>query len=285
MGFPVWEGRREHGIFYQSDVSRPGRLHDELAINPFHSLSFSLILILFSLVVLTIPFRGLFDSGECDTLQLIMEYNAQQAYVQGYGYPQQYYAPPQQDVPPPPNPDASAAPPLPAEPPPPGGNDTQPSAATASANDTVCYCAETVLKKHTGSKGFASVHPLHCRPLQLQHMLHMKRQQAISMVLTTLRRGLRTINSSNTISKVRFLTCFKSFFHPELLSFMATHVRAACGPAGQWNQQWPGYAGQPQPYQYPQAQQRYGTSRAYILVCYSYHTGHRLSNYCTCSRC
>lgn len=68
-----------------------------------------------------------------------MAYNAQQAYVQGYGYPQQYYAPPQQDVPPPPNPDASAAPPLPAEPPPPGGNETQPS---ATADNTVCHCTD-----------------------------------------------------------------------------------------------------------------------------------------------
>lgn len=132
-----------------------------------------------------------------------MAYNGQQAYVEGYGYPQQYYAPPQQDVPPPPNPDASAAPPLPAEPPPPGGNDIQSSAGTTGADNTVCYCADCPQEAYV-LKGLCQHLALHRRPMQLQHMVHMGRQQAISMDLTTLRRGLRTINSSNTISKVRF---------------------------------------------------------------------------------
>ncbi|CAL8460527.1 g56 [Coccomyxa elongata] len=129
-----------------------------------------------------------------------MQYNAQQAYVQGYGYPHQYYAPPQQDVPPPPNPDASAAPPLPAEPPPPGGNDTQPSAATANADDTANAAA--AYAAYGTAAGYQ-------------------------------------YGSDNSAA------------------WAAYYQQQQYYQQGQWNQQWPGYAGQPQPYQYPQAQQSY----------------------------
>ena len=74
---------------------------------------------------------------------------------------------------------------------------------------------------------------------------------ATSMEQTQTRRGLHTTSSSSIISKVRnrqaliVVSCCCHLFK----------LRAECTAAGQWNQQWPGYAGQPQPqYQYQSAQ-------------------------------
>lgn len=98
----------------------------------------------------------------------------------------------------------------------------------------------------------------HCvdRPLQRQHMILTEHKAAaINMEQMQTLLGLCTTNNSNTISKVwsnrsfEFLRFHKRNGKVERCIYIA---------AGQWNQQWPGYAGQTQPqYQYPSAQQRY----------------------------